>query len=100
MSKYRRAAKIDINQPEIVKTLRKHGVTVETNKDDILCGYNGRTIWVELKAPDVWKKDGGLKAGTFKDSQIGLLRTWKGEYFVKFNAEQILNIFGIGGEND
>jgi hypothetical protein len=95
MSKYRRKAKIDVNQPEIVAELRKRGVTVETGKDDILVGYNGRTIWVEIKAPDTWKKTGGLKSGTFKDSQLGLLRSWQGEYMVAWTADQILNALGV-----
>lgn len=42
MSKYRRAARIDKNQPEIVKILRSvPGVSVELGKDDI----RGVTYW-------------------------------------------------------
>ena len=54
MGKYRLAAKIDANQLQIVKDLRKvRGVTVETQKDDLLVGYKGRTYWFELKNPNV-----------------------------------------------
>jgi len=95
MSKWRKNAKIDINQPEIVKELRRCGVSVEVNKDDILCGYNNRTIWVELKNDDVWKKSGCLKAGTFKDSQISLIKYWKGDFMVAWNADQIKHELGI-----
>lgn len=95
MSKYRRAAKIDENQPSIVEDLRKAGCTVETAKDDILVGYKGRTLWVEIKTMDTWKKSGCLKAGTFKDSQVVLLKTWTGDYMVAWTSEQILRELGI-----
>ena len=61
MSKYRQAAKIDANQPDIVKDLRKiKGVTVELNHDDILVGYKGITYWYEIKTPESVSKQTGL----------------------------------------
>jgi len=95
MTKYRQAAKIDVNQPKIVADLRQLGCTVETEKDDILIGYKGRTLWVEIKTMDTWKKTGGLKAGTFKYSQIGLIKGWDGDYMVAWTTEQILHELGI-----
>ena len=62
MSKWRRAGKIDANQPAIVKALRKiPGVTVQTGMDDLLVGYKGFTYWYELNEPEkVSKKTGEL----------------------------------------
>lgn len=51
----RRAAKVDDNQEEIVKALRAVGATVQTlaavgkGVPDLLVGYQGKTILVEVK---------------------------------------------------
>ena len=50
----RRAAKVDVNQPEIVKALRKVGATVLItsqlkNAFDILVGYRGQLFIIEIK---------------------------------------------------
>jgi Holliday junction resolvase len=51
----RRAAKVDDNQEEIVKALRAVGATVQTlaavgkGVPDLLVGYQGQTILVEVK---------------------------------------------------
>jgi len=66
----RRAAKIDIMQPMIVEALRQVGSTVQVLSavgqgcPDILCGWHGRNVLMELKdekgelTPDqlVWHK--------------------------------------------
>jgi len=49
-----RAAKVDSNQPEIVKALRKIGATVLItsqlkNAFDILVGYRGKLFIIEIK---------------------------------------------------
>ena len=49
MSKYVRHKKVDANQPDIVKELRKLGYSVELDHDDIIVGHNGRTYWYEIK---------------------------------------------------
>ena len=94
MSKYRQAAKIDINQPDIVKDLRAQGCTVETGKDDILVAHPRvqppQTLWVEIKTMDTFKRSGGLKADTLKDSQVGLIKDWAGWYMVAWTSEQIM----------
>jgi hypothetical protein len=97
MAKYRRAARTDDNQREIVKQLRSiPGVTVHTGVDDILVGRNGKNYWIELKDPEkVLKKTGGLKAGTMKKSQIKLKAEWKGQYLVAWTLEQILQEIGV-----
>ena len=81
MSKYRRAAKVDSNQSQIVRDLRKAGFSVELNHDDILVGHQGKTYWFELKA--------GPKS-RLKDSQKKLLAEWKGHYAIVWTTEMIL----------
>ncbi len=91
MAKYRQAAKIDANQPEIVKALRDMGATVETGKDDILVGYKGKTFWYEIKDPaKALNKDGSFRSGAVKESQIKLQSNWKGHYRIVHNLNQIL----------
>lgn len=85
MSKHRRAAKIDANQPEIVKELRDKGISVAVNHDDILVGYKGKTYWIEIKT--------GPKA-EIKPSQVKLLDEWKGHYMIAWTAQMILNEIG------
>jgi len=87
MSKHRRAAKIDSNQPAIVKALRKiNGVTVELNHDDILVGYKGITYWFEIKNINGKNRK--------QESQIKLEKEWKGHYRIVSNIDEIL--FDIG----
>lgn len=87
MSKFRRAARIDKNQNEIVEALRATpGVTVELGHDDILVGYEGRTYWVEIKS--------GPKA-RIKPSQEKLLAEWKGQYNICWELDQILYLIGV-----
>ena len=92
MSKYRRAAKIDHNQPEIVKALRNiPDVTVEVGKDDILVGFKGKTYWFEIKEPEtVSPKTGEVRPSAIKPSQHKLLAEWKGHYAIVWNINQIL----------
>ncbi len=51
----RRAAKIDVNQPEIVAALRKVGATVQSlaatgdGCPDLLVGFKGQTYLLEIK---------------------------------------------------
>lgn len=53
----RYAAKIDANQPAIVKALRKAGVMVQSlagvgrGVPDLLCGIAGRLVLLEVKEP-------------------------------------------------
>jgi len=90
MSKYRRAAKIDANQPEIVKELRRLGYSVEVGHDDILVGHNGKTYWYEIKEPGAVGKNGNIRESEKKDSQKKLEAEYKGHYRIVWNIEQIL----------
>ena len=95
--KWRRAAKIDANQPAIVKALRKiPDVTVQTGMDDLLVGYKGFTYWFEIKEPEkVSKKTGKILDSAIKPSQMKLLDTWTGHYSIVWSLEQILAELGI-----
>ena len=97
MTQYRRAAKIDNNQPEIVKALRGiPGITVQVGMDDILVGYKCKTYWFEIKEPGtVSKKTGLILDSTIKPSQHALRRDWKGHYSIVWNVEQILKEIGV-----
>ena len=87
MSKYRRAARIDGNQNDIVDALRSiDGVTVELGHDDILVGHNGVTYWYEVKA--------GPKS-VIKPSQKKLLAEWTGHYEIVWSLDMILEDMGI-----
>jgi hypothetical protein len=95
--KWRKAAKIDANQPAIVKALRAiPGVTVQLGMDDILVGYNGITYWFEIKEPEkVSKKTGKILDSAIKPSQMKLLDTWTGHYSIVWSLGQILTELGI-----
>jgi len=94
MSIYRQAAKVDNNQTEIVKNLRKLGYTVEVGHDDILVGYQGLTYWYEIKNEDAISKKTGtgqVRPSEIKPSQRDLLDKWKGHYKIVWTVEQIIN---------
>lgn len=86
MYKYRKDAKTDSNQKEIVKDLRKMGYTVATDHDDILVGYQGRTFWYELKGSEAASK---RNTATGK-AQRELAKTWRGHYKIVWSLEMIL----------
>lgn len=83
----RRAARIDSNQPEIVKALEAiPGVTVQAGHDDILCGYKCRTYWFEIKS--------GTKK-KMRPSQEKLFARWTGHYQVVSTLDEILLAIGV-----
>lgn len=77
---FRRAAKVDDNQKEIVALFRKLGWTVLIisqlkNCCDIIVSKNGRTVAIEIK-------DGAKPASARKlsDGEIKFRDAWQGEY--------------------
>ena len=91
MSKYRRAAKIDSNQIQIVDDLRKLGFSVQTGMDDILVGRCGKTYWFEIKTPECRsKKTGEILQSAKKKSQITLEAEWRGHYKLVTSLDEIL----------
>lgn len=61
----RRAPRTDANQPTIVDGLRERGVTVEITSalgngfPDLVCGYRGLTVLIEVKLPQSDRVQGG-----------------------------------------
>lgn len=93
MSKYRRAAKVDENQNQIVSDLRKLGATVQTGMDDILVGFKGNTFWFEIKSREaVSKKTGKILESQIKKSQKKIRSEWCGQYDIVHSFEQILAV--------
>lgn len=93
MSYKRYANKIDGNQKEIVKELRKiPGVSVALDHDDILVGYRGGTYWFEIKDPNrTINKDGTVTAGAIKETQLKLMNEFNGHYNIVWSLEDILH---------
>jgi Holliday junction resolvase len=87
-----RAARIDRNQPEIVKLFRKLGwyvliISQLKNCCDIIVSKNGRTIAVEIKDGEKPPSQQKLSAGElkFKDE-------WQGEYMLINCIDDVINI--------
>ena len=97
MSKWRKAARVDSNQPEIVKSLRRiSGVTVKPGHDDILVGYNYKTYWFELKSGRaVSQRNGKILNSCKKESQLELEQKWTGHYKIVSSLNEILSEIGI-----
>ena len=89
---FRRAARVDDNQSEIVKAFRKLGwyvliVSQLKNCCDIIVSKNGRTIAIEIK-------DGRklLSAQKLSVGEIEFKEKWQGEYMLVNSVDQVLNI--------
>lgn len=88
----RRAARVDANQEQIVKALRKAGATVLITSQlkncfDILVGYKGINYIMEIKDENQPPSKRRLTEGEqgFKDK-------WKGgEYYIVINIDEALN---------
>jgi len=94
--KYRQAARVDNNQLDIVKSLRKlPGITVEVGHDDILVGYKGKTYWYEIKSPDAANKSGVVFCSKIKPDQKRILRDFTGHYKIVISLEEILDDIGF-----
>ena len=92
-----RAAKVDENQREIVKTLRNMGCTVQhlhsvgKGCPDILVGYKGFNILIEIKDGD--KSPASQK---LTPDQVIWHRSWFGQVDVVNNKDQaVLTVLKI-----
>jgi uncharacterized protein YebE (UPF0316 family) len=85
VSNKRYAAKVDANQPEIVKQLRAAGYGVHLPCDDILVGRDGVNLWVEIKQPG--------KEGQLTESEKKRLEGWPGAYIVASSFDDIHHWF-------
>lgn len=88
----RRAARIDENQKEIVRQLRKiPGMSVQPGHDDILVGFRGKTFWFEIKSGRaVSKRTGEVREDAIKPSQRELVARWQGHYRIVTTLDEIL----------
>lgn len=80
----RRAAKVDENQAEIVRCLRKLGASVEpalarcgSGCPDILVGYQGRTYVLEVKQPGAALTADERKWHTDWRGQVAIVTSWQ-----------------------
>lgn len=86
----RRAARIDQNHGEIVKALRKVGVSVADTHGlpgfvDLVCGYRGRSYLLEVKD----------RNGELTEDQTKFVLGWRGDYHVVRSVTDALAVFGM-----
>jgi len=96
MSRMGYRARVDDNQKEVVDELRSRGISVALGHDDFLLGYMGKTYWIEWKDKSkCFLKDGiTFRKGAIKPSQSKLRSTWRGQYAICWEIEQIMRIIG------
>jgi len=85
------ASRVDNNQPEIVRDLRRMGCTVCHLHEvgggcpDLLIGYNGKNYLIEIKTI----------TGQLNQNQIDFHRLWKGEVHTVKSSREALRAIGI-----
>lgn len=92
----RYAAKVDDNQPSIVSDLRKLGVSVQPlhtvgkGVPDLLCGFRGKNILIEVK-------DGAKMPSQQKltKDQKDWHSAWRGQVAVVNSTEQALELLRV-----
>ena len=93
-------AKVDGNQPAIVKALRDHGCSVQSlaavgkGCPDILVGYQSRNYLFEIKDPQLEDK----RRHEFTPAQVKWHDQWLGQAHKIFTADEAIQI--IGEEDD
>lgn len=89
----RKIARIDDNQKQIVKLLRKSGISVTSlapmgkGVPDLLIGWQGRNILIELK-------DGAkvLSERKLTDDEKKWHEAWKGRVYVAKSFDEVMTI--------
>ncbi len=90
----RTAARIDANQPEIIRVLRDCGVTVQPlhtvgkGTPDLLCGYRGRNVLLEVKDRN------NPRAGLTR-AQQDWHATWRGQVAIVESPDEALRVMGV-----
>ena len=85
--------KADKNQAQIVKALRSYGISVQClhtvgrGCPDLVCGFKGRNILLEVKNP--------LAKGKLTGAETLWHQRWQGQVAVIETVEQALALFGI-----
>lgn len=92
----RRAAKVDANQADIVRELKRAGADVRSlaavgeGFPDLAVGFRQRTFLLEVKRP----KDKGQRAGILTDDQKLFFAQWRGHAAVVSTPEEALRAIG------
>ena len=88
MKRLARAKRRDLNEPLIVEALQSMGARVVRLDDpaDLLVGYKGFNILMEVKNPDV--------KGKQRPKQIQFENWWRGQYVVIETVEEALTYLG------
>ena len=84
----KRFAKVDINQPEIVKKLRENGYSVQHSHElrgfiDIIVGHNGRNYLFEIKQSPKHK---------LTEKETAFFSSWTGQVNIICSADDAINI--------
>jgi Holliday junction resolvase len=86
-----KAAKIDANQPEIVKALRKCGISVHSTAaigkgfPDLVCAKGDKAWLIEVKGPK----------GKLTDDQVEFMSAWQGDVHIARSVDDALKIVGV-----
>ena len=86
----RRAAKVDNNQPEVVRGLRHAGATVihlhmvGDGCGDVLAGIDGVNYLLEIKTED----------GKLTEAEEKLHASWRGQVAIVHSVEEALRVIG------
>jgi hypothetical protein len=82
----RRAARVDTNQPDIVRALQKIGCDVEVigRPVDLLVGYRAKNFLIEVKNPNGENK--------VYDGQKDFISRWRGQVRVVRSADEAIRL--------
>ena len=97
----RRAARIDANQPEIVRVLREAGATVQPlhtvgkGCPDLVVGYNGQNYLLEIKDPTAVNKAGKFRPSHRDRDHADWHVNWRGQVQIVWSAVEALQAIGV-----
>lgn len=92
----RRAARVDENQPDIVKGLRARGASVQSlaaqggGVPDLLVGFRGHNYLIEIKNPDKPARDRQLTK-----AQVPWHQGWVGQVNICETLGECLAVIGL-----
>lgn len=93
----RRRTRTDGNQTDIVKALRKCGVSVRIASDmgndfpDLITASKGRTVLMEIKDGEAKDK----RQRELRSGQVAFQNSWQGEAVLVTSVAEALGVYGI-----
>lgn len=99
MSRRHRTTRRDANHNEIVAALKVMGCTVVDlaavggGAPDVLCGYHGHNVLLEIKNPA--RKTKGDNAAKTMKKQAEFRAAWRGHVAVVFTVDEALREVGV-----